>query len=148
MWAQGIEMVTQNPLFGIGKGNFARYTGRLIAHNSAIEVMGETGIPGFFFWLGIIYMAYKSIFAAYRETEDPRQRSYVMALGLSIAGYLLSSLFVTLEYETYYFLLALAGAVGTGLARPPAFKSRDFAYLCGIMAALFVILKAGVMAYY
>jgi O-antigen ligase len=90
MWAEGIEMVQQNPLFGIGKGNFLRYTSKLIAHNSAIEIMGETGIPGLFLWLGIIYMAFKNLYAAHRESEDPLLRSSLVALGLSIAGYLLA----------------------------------------------------------
>lgn len=90
MWAEGIEMVQQNPVFGIGKGNFLRYTSKLIAHNSTIEIMGETGLPGLFFWLGIIYMGFKTLVAYYRESNDEINRSYVLALGLSVAGYMIS----------------------------------------------------------
>jgi O-antigen ligase len=148
MWAEGIEMVQQNPLFGIGKGNFLRYTGKLIAHNSAIEIMGETGIPGLFLWLGIIYMAFKNLYAAHRETEDPVLRSSVAALGLSIAGYLLSSMFVTLEYETFYFLLGFAAAVGNSLSVRPSFTEQDLRRMGAIMATFFVAVKGFVMLYF
>jgi hypothetical protein len=147
MWAEGVEMVTQNPVFGIGKGNFLRYTGKLIAHNSAVEIMGETGIPGLFLWLGLIYMGFKNLYAAYRETEDLEQRSFVMALGLSIAGYLLSSIFVTLEYETFYFLLALAAAVGHSLSARPICTRRDLWTIGAIMAVFFVAIKGVAMVY-
>ena len=147
MWAEGIEMVQYNPLFGIGKGQFLSYTSKLIAHNSAVEIMGETGIPGFFLWLGIIYMAFKNLLSAYRQTADARSRAYILALGLSIAGYIMSSLFVTLEYETFYFLLALASATGASLQERPTFGYRDARWLGGIMAIFFVALKGFVMLY-
>ena len=57
MWAEGMEMVSQNPVFGIGRGRFQSYTGKLIAHNSAIEIMGETGVVGLFLWMGMIYFS-------------------------------------------------------------------------------------------
>jgi len=148
MWAEGIEMVQQNPVFGIGKGNFLRYTSRLIAHNSTIEVMGETGLPGLFFWLGIIYMGFKTLSAYYRESKDAIEKSYVLALGLSVAGHMISSLFVTLEYETFYFLLALTAAAGNNLTEKPEFTKRDFWILSSIIAVTVVLLKGIVMAYY
>jgi O-antigen ligase len=148
MWGEGVEMVQQNPVFGIGRGNFAGYTGRLIAHNSGIDIMGEMGVPGLFLWLGMLYMAARNIFAARESTKDPLERSYLIALALSLAGYLLSSLFVTLEYETLYFLLALAAVAGRHATSPPTFKRRD-ALIVGTMAmGFFVLIKVTVMAYY
>jgi len=148
MWGEGVEMVTYNPVFGIGKGNFLGYTGKLIAHNSAIEIMGETGFSGLFLWLGIIYMAFKNLYAAYRENEDPEERSYIVALGLSVAGYILSSMFVTLEYETFYFLLALPAAVGNTLSVRPSFTKEDFWRVGTIMVAFFLGVKGFVMLYF
>jgi len=148
MWGEGVEMVTYNPVFGIGKGNFLGYTGKLIAHNSAIEIMGETGFPGLFLWLGIIYMAFKNLYAAYRENEDLEQRSYIVALGLSVAGYILSSMFVTLEYETFYFLLALPAAVGNSLGARPSFTRQDFRLMGTIVVAFFLGVKGFVMLYF
>jgi O-antigen ligase len=148
MWGEGIEMVQQNPVFGIGKGNFLSYTSRLIAHNSTIEVVGETGLPGLFFWLGIIYMGFKTLAAYYRESKDAIEQSYVLALGLSVAGHMISSIFVTLEYETFYFLLALTAAVGNSLNVKPSFSERDFWILSSIVVVSVIMLKGVVMVYY
>lgn len=148
MWGEGIEMVQLNPVLGIGRGNFAAYTGRLIAHNSGIEIMGELGMVGLYFWMGLIYMACRNTFAARAGTEDPAARSYLTALVLAIAGYMLSSLFVTLEYETFYFLLALGAAAGRHAATPATFTKRDAGILAGIAIGFFVLIKSIVMAYY
>lgn len=148
MWGEGVEMVQFNPVFGIGKSNFQRYTSRLIAHNSGVEIMGENGFPGLILWLGMLYMAFRNIFAARGGTEDPYARSLLTALALSIAGYLLSSLFVTLEYETQYFMLALAAAAGRHAPSPPTFVRRDLLLVLGIAALFFLVTKATVMIYY
>ena len=148
MWAEGLEMVQQNPLLGIGRGNFAEYTGRLIAHNSAVEIMGEAGILGLFLWIGISYTGLKNLLCAIRQTEDERERACAHALALCIAGYLLSAMFVTLEYETLYFLLALAAVAGDELEEPPRFSSRDAVVILAIMLAFVVALKAFVIAYF
>jgi O-antigen ligase len=148
MWAQGIEMVQQNPLLGIGRGTFAAYSGSLIAHNSAIEIMGEAGLPGFFFWTALIYCAVKTLMRAIREHPDEKDRAYARALLLCIGGYLVSAMFVTLEYETFYFLLALAVASGEDLEAAPLFGAYDALAVAAIMLAFFVPLKIFVMMYF
>jgi O-antigen ligase len=147
MWADGIEMVRFNPVFGIGKGNFATYTGRLIAHNSAVEVMGETGLVGLFVWLGIAYVGFKNLVVRHAQAQDARERELLVGVGLSLVGYLISSQFVTLEFETFYFVLALAASVRSWSEPRPAFGARDAAILGGITATYFVLIKAFVMMY-
>jgi O-antigen ligase len=147
MWVEGIEMVQQNPIFGIGKGNFARYTGRLIAHNSAIEVMGETGIPGFFAWFGIIFLGFRNLVKRFRETDDTRERELLVALGISVIGYIVSSLFVTLEYETFYFLLGLTASVRNWTNEPVAYKPRDALTSGLILMVYFGLVKIFAMTY-
>lgn len=148
MWAEGIEMVTYNPVLGIGKGNFLSYTNKLIAHNSAIEVMGETGFVGLFFWFGILYMGIRNIVVRYKETQNASERSFLIGVGLSVIGYYISSLFVTLEYETIYCLLGLTAAVPSWTSNPKPYTRRDFVIMIGIMAAYFVLVKLFVMAYF
>lgn len=147
MWIEGVEMVQQNPVAGVGKGNFLRYTGRLIAHNSSIEIMGETGLPGLFFWFGLLYMGLKNVVCYVLETEDESNKSYAIALGLSVVGYFISSLFVTLEYETYYFLLGLCAALGFRLSKPNQFGERDFRIITAMTLGWVVAIKAFVMVY-
>lgn len=148
MWAEGLEMVQQNPVLGIGRGGFAEYTGRKIAHNSAVEIMGEAGILGLFLWVGISYNGLKTLLYAVRELEDTRDRAYARSLLFCVGGYLVSSMFVTLEYETLYFLLGLTAATGEELDEPPSFGVYDAARILGAMLAFVIMLKAFVMVYF
>jgi O-antigen ligase len=148
MWAEGVEMVQQNPVFGIGKGNFLAYTGKLIAHNSAVEVMGETGFVGLILWLGCFYMGLKNIASYLSEEKNEVHRSYVIALALSLIGYAISSMFVTLEYETLYFLFGLTAAVGHRVSIPVRFTKRDFWMLLGIGGVWVIGLKLFVMIFF
>ncbi|MCR4346522.1 MAG: O-antigen ligase family protein [Sulfuricaulis sp.] len=147
MWIEGVEMVQHNPLFGIGKGNFLKYTSKLIAHNSSIEIMGETGLPGLFFWIGLIYLSLKNVVFYVRDTEDERDKAYATALGLSVLGYIASSMFVTLEYETFYFLLGLCAALGFRLKQPIVFTERDFWAISGMTVGWGILIKAFVIIY-
>lgn len=148
MWGEGVEMTQQNPVFGIGKGNFAAYTSKLIAHNSAIEIMGETGMVGLFLWLALIYLSFKGIANYLRETENLSERAPVIALALSVVGYLVSAMFVTLEYETFYFLLGLCAVPGKIAKRPLEFTRKDFVYVSVAAIAWFAFVKLFVMAYF
>jgi O-antigen ligase len=148
MWGEGVEMVQQNPVFGIGKGRFLSYTMKLIAHNSPIEIMGETGLPGLFFWIGLIYLGMRNVVFYARETEDGSSRSYAFALGLSVVGYIISAMFVTLEYETLYFLLGLCASVGFRLKEPAPFTRREFGILLCVTLGWVAGVKAFVMVYH
>lgn len=147
MWIEGIEMVQQNPVFGIGRGNFANYTGSLIAHNSAIEIMGELGLPGLFFWVGLIYMAFKTIFNSLQYEQEPTTKSYKKALTIVIIGYLANSMFVTLEYETFYFILALARSLDFEDKKRVVFEQKDFVRIGLIVLGFFAMIKIFVQIY-
>jgi O-antigen ligase len=127
MWSEGYEMVIQNPVFGVGRGNFRNYTSKLVAHNSAIEIMGETGLVGLFLWFGIIYMALKSVTAFIKESIDEKDKIFASALFISIIGYLISAMLVTLEYETFYALLALCSVIARDVnINKVEFTKKDF----------------------
>ena len=148
MWKQGVEMTKYNPLFGIGKGNFSHYTGSLIAHNSAIEVMGETGLPGFFLWVTLRFLSLKGLFLFYKSAESTAQhKSLAKALGICIIGYIAGSMFVTLEYETFYFLLGLAAALVRVNSVFVQYTRKDFKFVSwGIVGWIF-FLKVFFMIY-
>ena len=147
VWKEGLEMVRYNPVFGIGKGNYASYTGSLIAHNSAIEVMGETGLPGLFLWLSLITISFKGIWAFYASTDNLNQKSYAMALAISIIGYIASSMFVTLEYETFYLLLGFAAALGEVSGQEITFSKKDCSRVAYLMFGWIILLKVFFIIY-
>ncbi|HWL64125.1 MAG TPA: O-antigen ligase family protein [Steroidobacteraceae bacterium] len=147
MWAQGLDMVKQDPAFGIGRGNFRAYTSKLIAHNSAVEIGGEMGMVGLFIWFGMIYFAIKSLVLAWRRTEDPKERDFYVAMILSILGYLISAMFVTLEYETWYLLLAVCAAVGRYQPEPVRAEKRDLMFIGGGVVGFLVMMQVFVIFY-
>jgi O-antigen ligase len=141
MWAEGLEMIKQNPLLGIGRGNFLDYTQKLIAHNSAVELGGETGFIGLFLWFALLYASIKGV-AVYRaHTEDIKEKMFCSGLMLAIIGYIVSSLFVTLEYETLYVLLAVAAVVSRQV--PDGFKliNRDYVTVGSVEIAWLIFLQ-------
>ena len=148
MWAEGVEMVTYNPIFGIGKGNYQNYTRRLIAHNSAIEIMGETGLPGLFLWFSIVYLSMKSLFLYRAGPNNEIDKAYATALILIIVGYVVSSMFVTLEYETLYLLLGLCGVVERNSTQVIRFTAKDFKILGGATMGWVLLVKIFAMSYF
>jgi O-antigen ligase len=148
MWAEGIEMAVQNPVFGIGRGNFRNYTSRLIAHNSAVEIMGEMGMVGLFLWAALIYLCGKSVWRTYAASTSLASRSLAVAIAISLAGYMISSMFVTLEYETFYLLLGMCVGAGIASGENITLTGKDVRNIVGIVGCWFVLLKAAVMVYY
>ncbi len=148
MWAQGVAMVESNPLLGIGKGNFRAWTSRLIAHNSAIEIMGETGLPGLFLWIALSYLAFKGLYLYKAGPYEPLNKAYATALQLILIGYLVSAMFVTLEYETLYFILAMCMVVAKNMTEPVLLTRQDVGIIGGITVAWVVAVKGFAMSYF
>jgi len=148
MWAKGIAMVEENPVFGVGRGSFALHSGSLVAHNSGLEALAETGLVGFFLWAAVIYVGLRQVYIRRAESKDPMERETLLAVLLSLSGYLVSSLFVTLETELMYFLLGLTGCVAGWGGKQYGFSRREVFVVCGITFAYFVFFKLFVMGYY
>jgi O-antigen ligase len=146
MWSEGVEMTKQNPIFGIGRGNFKSYTGRLIAHNSAIEIGGETGIVGLLLWGTLIYVSMKSAIVTWKNSIEPTTANVGFGLVLAILGYLVSAMFVTLEYETFYLLIALCTVLNR---QQPAVQltKREVLTILSVTGAWLIFLQFFVIAY-
>jgi O-antigen ligase len=147
MWAEGLDMIKEAPVFGIGRGNFQAYTFELIAHNSAVEMGGETGLVGFSLWVGLIYVSVKGVIAYLKTTERPEAKTFCVALLLSLIGYLTSAMFVTLEYETFYLLLAVCAVVARCVPAAVQFGMRDFCNIGAIVVAWIVVLQIFVIQF-
>jgi hypothetical protein len=50
LWGDGMELLKSHPLFGVGFGGMADYTGGLTAHNSLVVCAAELGLFGLYFW--------------------------------------------------------------------------------------------------
>lgn len=147
MWGKGVEMVESNPIFGVGKFNFKEYSGFLIAHNSSIEIMGELGFPGLFLWLGLIYLTFKTLYLYPKYDENA---NIVISNGLliSLVGYLVSSFFVTLEYETLYFMLGIVRSLCNQAGMEVKLSKQDFYNVAGMTLGLYIVMKIFISLYY
>ena len=148
MWAEGLDMVKEAPVFGIGRGNFQAYTSKLIAHNSAVQMVGETGLVGLFLWVGLIYVSVKGVVAYLKSTEKPAENTFCVALILSVIGYLLSAQFVTLEYETFYLLLAVCAVIARCSPTRVRLEACDYFYIGTIVVAWIVVLQIFVIHFF
>ena len=147
MWMEGVEMVQQNPILGIGRGNFASYTGSLIAHNSSIEIMGEMGFIGFYLWLSFIYLSIKTVMHVMVLDNRQEFKSYYRGLIICVIGYIANSMFVTLEYETFYFILALTRSLNRGDSDEITFDATDIKRVFYIAIGFIIFLKLFFLIY-
>lgn len=147
MWAASLDMVKGNPVFGIGPGNFREWSGRLIGHNSAVEIQGELGPIGLLLWISMIYACIKGIILFRSTARDVRYKWFGMALILSVIGYVTSAMFVTLEYETFYLLLAFCSVLGRCSSVPIHFVRSDFINILSIAVVWLIYIQTFVIMY-
>lgn len=61
-WTEGFYMLRSDPIFGVGYDLFRDHH-HLVAHSSYVQSFAETGLIGYFFWLGLLSM---SIYPLYK----------------------------------------------------------------------------------
>jgi O-antigen ligase len=116
IWRRGVGYMMDNPVFGVGPGNFQTAEGTLsplaerqqygigvrwnAPHNSFVQIGAELGFPGLALYLAVLISA----FYALRRAGDLSP-----ALTASLLGFVVGSFFLSLAYsEMLYTLVALA----------------------------------------
>ena len=138
LWTVGWRMVEAHPLKGIGAGNFPvasiHYllrpgatqrddfiiTTPKVAHNTVLEILAETGVPGAALFLGIVAAALWSLLAAARRFEragDPDMGVLCRALMVGTVGYLVAGLFISANYSKLLWLLLALGPALLAVSR-------------------------------
>lgn len=115
LWGAGIEMFKQNPVLGVGKGKFIESpenSRNMMAHSNFIQNLGETGIVGIFVWMSLIYFSVKGLNYGYKLKAEPNTssdtlKSLARALFVSILGFYICTIFVTMDIDIFYLLLGL-----------------------------------------
>ena len=113
--SRSIWVSIRNP-WGIGIGNSPIMNDyNLQTHNAYTQVSSELGILGFVAYVIFIVSPFRKLAAIERTliTEDRRDWFYYLSIGLqaSIAGYMVSSFFVSVAYNWFiYYLIAYAVA--------------------------------------
>ncbi|HEY4293683.1 O-antigen ligase family protein [Luteibacter sp.] len=115
-WYSGLEMFRENPLFGVGPGNFTEYN-ELTAHNSFVLVLAETGFVGFVLWLAFVCYGFIMMLKIVRyqrpKDTDPAveaawatERQMALALLLSLCGMFAAAFFLSRSYMVVLYLIA------------------------------------------
>ena len=115
-WYAGLEMFRDNPIFGVGAGNFTEYN-ELTAHNSFVLVIAETGFVGFVLWLAFVGYGFWMMLTIVRHVRVPgkdaaveadwaTERQMALTLLLSLCGLFASAFFLSRSYMIVMYLIA------------------------------------------
>ena len=115
-WSAGLRMFLRNPVSGIGAGCFDYasldygLSKELVAHNSFITVVAETGLIGLISYLCLIYYTFQGcrrIRSALLLQGRQGGLIYVLseALPISLIGFIATSMFISTTYYPQLFIL-------------------------------------------
>lgn len=114
-WYDGVLMLLNNPVFGVGMGNFMEEHGK-VAHNSYIHVAGELGVPGYSLWGGALIL---NMLAGYRlikkhtdwQTDDQQLQAQYddemamnKALFYAMIGFMITAFFLSRQFTLTMFI--------------------------------------------
>lgn len=151
-WEQGLTMLRQNPVFGVGRGEFhRRVDSGLLAHNNYVQNFAELGLTGFFIFMSLLWFTWRGGYLMSRlpADKDVRLPSLGRMITGAVAGYCLVTFFVVMELDILYFMLGLCTAMYCIARRevpelPVLRMTRwDLSVICGaafsILAAIWLI---------
>ena len=116
VWREGLGLLAQRPLFGVGIGQFSAGLGMIgngsykTAHNSFLQLGAELGVFGLLVFLAMLREAFRIARAGRASPLLPAaDRLRHTALLLSLTGYCVGGFFLSQAYgNILYMLLALA----------------------------------------
>ena len=122
-WENGIKMIEDNPVLGVGYFNFAPYFERYypgdvllgraeLPHNIFIQVGTDTGLLGFSVFFGLLFVAYRLGRRFRIGSCDSEQGVIGRCANLSLLGFIVAGQFVTVVYYPFLWIhLALVVAL-------------------------------------
>lgn len=119
-WVAAIKMFLSHPLFGIGWDHFKEESlnygmdKRLLAHNTMLSVLAETGIFGFVCFIKIIHLTITQLVKIIQSMKDDYDNDlYLISQGIliSFASFIINTSFSVKDHDPIYWaILGLAGA--------------------------------------
>jgi O-antigen ligase len=108
-WGEGLNMLASRPIFGVGYGQFTDHN-PLTAHNSFVLCFAETGLVGYFLWLGLILLVFRQLKRAITLAEyAPHEPGLAPPLRNAMVGFFTCAVFLSRSYQPgLYILLSLA----------------------------------------
>jgi O-antigen ligase len=123
-WSEGIDMIVNHPITGIGLGNFTQESVsevvkglKGIACNTFLEIAAELGIPGLIAYCAVLIGTLVSAAKLRRrgqESGDIRLVYVGHAMQAGLLGFAAAAIFVSAEYQKpFWIMTALTATVPT-----------------------------------
>lgn len=113
-WYDGIHMFIAEPFLGVGYKMFTEHH-HMTAHNSYVLVLAESGIFGFFFWLGMVILTFLQIRHVINTIKDTGLTTVaaehydpaklMLALFLGFIAVLFGIFFLSRSYNIFIFIV-------------------------------------------
>jgi O-antigen ligase len=112
IWKRGIKIMIENPLTGVGIGNFATAQGLshknvpgawLTAHNSFIQIGGELGFGGVILFCLLLYYLFRRIRRF--SFENHKFSVFKNSIEVSLVGYMVGGFFLSQAYNVVLYLI-------------------------------------------
>ena len=111
-WAAGWQMLKDNPISGVGKGNFFEHHIR-DSHNSFVRAAAELGLVGLYSFVGMLYAVGLTIKRLQDTSLDAKWRIYSCGFGSFFISYVAGSAIATKTYDVLFLMcVAFVGALG------------------------------------
>lgn len=137
-WKEGLEMIENHPVTGVGVGNFTAYSSfesfgakdkQGMACNTLLEITAELGIPGLLAYCAILVGSLKS--AGRLRTEGKKRKEIPLfyageGMLAGLLGFLAAAMFVSTEYmKPFWVFVALTATVPTLLLQQARQMNND-----------------------
>jgi hypothetical protein len=118
---RSIRWTLENPIFGLGLGNFPIYSGTVSGsaqewkgtHNTFTQVSSEAGIPAFLIFISLLWLVIRNMHRVAAECgDDPRRaelKMFAHATRISILAFIFACWFAHLAYDYHLYYLAGLG---------------------------------------
>lgn len=111
-WAEGMDMLIEHPLIGVGKGQFREHH-KLDSHSSYVRAGAELGIIGLYAFIGILYSSILILMSGDKEvllSEDHQAsgknwKLYRIGFISYICSYCVASIFSSRSYDIVFMII-------------------------------------------
>ncbi len=124
---RSVEVTKEHPLFGVGPGNFDQVSGQWhTTHNSLTLMSSEGGLPALVLYVLILFSGFKNLRAIKRLAPRlTKSRLLAGALFASLAGYAVGSVFLSVAYSFFPYILVAYTTALLSIARKSAAQARE-----------------------
>jgi O-antigen ligase len=137
---RSLEFTREHPVFGVGVGQFSSYEGHVstqsgqrgswhVTHNTYTQVSSECGIPALLFFLGAIFVTFRTLHRTKRRALAAGHQDIATAakcLIMGFASFCTAVIFLSLAYTLYFPLMTgIALAMQFAADRELKARSRD-----------------------